>query len=62
MSGRTTNQVNLTGRRRRLAGELIGRAVDVVLADPDKCTRDVGGSQDTASFTAFVITALEHLA
>jgi isocitrate/isopropylmalate dehydrogenase len=44
------------------ASELIGRAVDVVLADPDKCTRDVGGSQDTASFTAFVITALEHRA
>jgi 3-isopropylmalate dehydrogenase len=44
------------------ASELIGQAVDVVLADPDKCTRDAGGSHDTASFTAFVITALEHLA
>ncbi len=44
------------------ASELIGQAVDDVLADPDKCTRDVGGSQDTASFTAFVITALEQLA
>ena len=43
------------------ASTLIGQAVDIVLADPDKCTRDVGGCRDTASFTDYVITALEEL-
>ena len=58
--------LNWRGRRDRdaalcKAGNLIEQAVDVVLADPDKCTRDVGGCQDTTSFTAYVITALEQL-
>ena len=42
-------------------GDLITRAVDLVLDDPATRTRDIGGTLDTDAFTATVVTAIERL-
>lgn len=42
------------------AARQIGDAVDIVLADPDKRTRDLGGPQTSAGFTEAVIAALKR--
>jgi 3-isopropylmalate dehydrogenase len=44
------------------AGDLIVRAVDHVLDNPDTRTRDIGGSLGTDEFTAAVLTAMTELA